>query len=93
MTDTVTDTVTDARAVLQRYFVAFNAGDIAGMLDCLSDDEGKVRHGKALFAEFCAHMSRCYREELTDMVLFSAADGTRVPCRLPDRPPVGLGCT
>lgn len=68
---------------VERYFEAFNAGDTPGMLDCLSDDvahhvnEGKIRHGKDLFAEFCAHMSRCYREELTDLVIFSAANGSR----------------
>lgn len=65
------------------YFAAFNAGDVQGMLDCLADDvahhvnEGQVRRGKAAFAEFCAHMARCYREELTDMVIFEAQWGTR----------------
>jgi steroid delta-isomerase-like uncharacterized protein len=69
--------------VIQRYFDAFNSGDVAGMLDCLSDNvahhvnEGQVRTGKALFADFCAHMSRCYAESLTDMVIFEAAGGTR----------------
>ncbi|KAA2313930.1 isopropylmalate/homocitrate/citramalate synthase [Pseudooceanicola sediminis] len=68
---------------IQRYFAAFNAGDTPAMLECLSDDvahhvnEGEVRRGKALFAAFCAHMSRCYREELTDMVVFSGDGGRR----------------
>lgn len=75
--------MTDAIPTLARYYAAFNAGDVPGMLDCLTEDvahhvnEGKVRTGKAAFAEFCAHMSRCYREELTDIVLFSAEGGTR----------------
>ncbi len=66
-----------------RYFAAFNAGDVDGMLACLTDDvahhvnEGQIRTGKALFAEFCAHMSQTYREELTDMVIFEAEAGTR----------------
>jgi steroid delta-isomerase-like uncharacterized protein len=66
--------------IVHDYFDAFNAGDVEGMLACLTDDvahhvnEGKIRSGKALFAEFCAHMSRCYREELTDMVIFSNGD-------------------
>ncbi len=70
-------------ATVQAYFAAFNAGDTDAMLDCLSDDvahhvnEGNVRIGKAAFAEFCAHMSRCYAEELTDMVIFEAEGGTR----------------
>ncbi|MDE4134223.1 nuclear transport factor 2 family protein [Phaeobacter sp. QD34_3] len=68
---------------IARYFEAFNAGDTDTMIDCLSDDvahhvnEGNIRVGREKFAEFCDHMSRCYREELTDMVIFSSEDGTR----------------
>jgi len=68
---------------IARYFAAFNAGDTDAMLDCLDEqiahhvNEGQIRVGKEKFAEFCAHMSRCYKEELTDMVIFSAEDGTR----------------
>lgn len=75
--------MTDAAATVRRYFDAFNRGDVEGMLAELTDDvahhvnEGKVRAGKALFAGFCAHMSRCYREELTDMVVMTSDDGTR----------------
>ena len=78
----MTDT-TDATVILRRYFDAFNAGDVPGMLACVTDDvahhvnEGKIRLGKAAFGDFCAHMQRCYREELTDMVLFSTSAGTR----------------
>ncbi|OIQ31494.1 MAG: isopropylmalate/homocitrate/citramalate synthase [Alphaproteobacteria bacterium MedPE-SWcel] len=62
---------------IARYFAAFNANDTTGMIACLADDvahhvnEGEVRTGKEKFAEFCAHMSRCYREELTDMVILT----------------------
>lgn len=69
--------------IVQTYFEAFNRGDTAGMLDCLTEDvahhvnEGQVRRGKDLFAEFCAHMSRCYAEELTDIVTFVSPDGAR----------------
>ncbi|WP_170417399.1 ketosteroid isomerase-related protein [Ruegeria arenilitoris] len=68
---------------IQAYFDAFNAEDVAGMLACLSDDvahhvnEGQIRVGKDKFAEFCAHMNRCYRETLSDMVIFEAEGGTR----------------
>ncbi|EDZ47429.1 conserved hypothetical protein [Rhodobacterales bacterium Y4I] len=68
---------------IARYFEAFNAGDTDAMLDCLDEqiahhvNEGKIRVGKEKFAEFCAHMSRCYKEELTGMVIFSNEDGTR----------------
>ena len=76
----MTDT---ARATIQTYFGAFNAGDTQGMIACLSEDvahhvnEGKVRTGKPAFTEFCDHMSRSYRENLTDMVIFTATDDTR----------------
>ena len=69
--------------VIADYFAAFNAGDVPGMLACLSDDvahhvnEGEVRRGRAAFAEFCAHMSRCYAETLTDLVIFEAQWGSR----------------
>ena len=75
--------MTDAHDTIRRYFDAFNAGDTGAMLDCLSTDvehhvnEGQVRVGKVRFAEFCAHMSHCYDETLTDMVVFANADGTR----------------
>ena len=68
---------------VKAYFDAFNNGDTAAMLACLSDDiahhvnEGQVRVGKDKFRAFCDHMSRCYREELTDMVIFEAEKGTR----------------
>lgn len=69
--------------IIDRYFAAFNAGDVEAMLDCLSEDvahhvnEGNIRRGRAAFAEFCAHMNRCYRENLTDIVVLSGPDGTR----------------
>jgi steroid delta-isomerase-like uncharacterized protein len=72
-----------ARATVAAYFDAFNAGDAAGMLACVTEDvahhvnQGEVRHGKAAFAGFCGHMGRSYRERLTDMVILVAEDGTR----------------
>ncbi len=72
-----------ATDVLRRYYDAFNAGDTDGMLECLSDDvahhvnEGNIRVGKEKFSEFNAHMTRCYKENLTDIVLFEAEGGTR----------------
>ena len=69
--------------LIARYFEAFNAGNVDAMLACLSEEvahhvnEGEIRIGRARFADFCAHMSRCYREELTDMVIFANEDGTR----------------
>lgn len=79
----MSDAMEATRGLVQRYYDAFNAGDVGGMLDCLSDDvahhvnEGAVRVGKPKFEAFCAHMTRCYREELTDMVVMAHPDGTR----------------
>ncbi|KPN63440.1 nuclear transport factor 2 family protein [Aliiroseovarius crassostreae] len=72
-----------SRDTIQRYYAAFNAGDIAGMVACLSDEfvhdvnEGARRVGKDAFGEFCAHMNETYSEQLTDMVVMVSADGTR----------------
>lgn len=69
--------------VITDYFAAFNAGNIPAMLDCLTEDvahhvnEGAVRSGRAAFDAFCQHMSRCYAEELRDLVILSGADGSR----------------
>ena len=73
----------ETEALVGRYYDAFNAQDAAGMLACLTDDiahdvnQGERRQGKVLFAEFLAHMKRCYREELRDRVVMSNADGSR----------------
>jgi len=73
----------DAIALIGRYYAAFNAGDAAGMLDCVAADvehrvnEGGIRRGRGKFAEFCSHMGVSYREELRDLVIFANDDGTR----------------
>ena len=70
-------------ALLERYYAAFNAGDWQGMLDCLADDvahdtnQGSRQSGKAAFTAFLAHMERCYKERLEDVVLMASDDGTR----------------
>ena len=72
-----------ARALVARYYDAFNGGDVGGMLDCLAEDvahhvnEGAVRSGKPAFEAFCGHMNRCYREHLSDIVVMASPDGTR----------------
>ncbi len=71
----------DALALLTRYYAAFNAGDWQGMLDCLDDgvihdiNQGGRQVGKPAFAEFLAHMERCYRERLDGIVLMASEDG------------------
>ena len=69
--------------LIRRYYAAFNAGNWNGMLDCLSDDvvhdinQGKRETGKPAFRAFLAHMKRCYREQLRDMVVMAGDDGAR----------------
>lgn len=72
-----------SREIINRYFEAFNTGDTDTMLALVSDDvehfvnQGEMRKGRALFAEFCAHMGVSYREQLRDMVIFVNDHGTR----------------
>ena len=72
-----------SRATIDAYYAAFNAGDTEGMIACLTPDvahhvnEGGVRIGTDKFRDFCAHMGRCYRERLTDIVVMISQDGTR----------------
>ena len=70
-------------ALVQRYYAAFNAGDMVGFLSLLTEDvahdinQGKRETGKAAFANFMQHMNRCYREQLVDLVVMASEDGTR----------------
>jgi steroid delta-isomerase-like uncharacterized protein len=70
-----------ALALLTRYYAAFNAGDWEGMLACLGDEvahdinQGARQSGKAEFRAFLAHMERCYKERLEDLVVMASDDG------------------
>lgn len=72
-----------AISVLKAYFDAFNAGDLEGMEALLDEhvehhvNQGPVRPGIGKFREFNRHMAECYKEELTDIVMFSNDEGTR----------------
>ncbi|MBX3592945.1 ketosteroid isomerase-related protein [Sphingomonas sp.] len=77
----------ETRALVERYYDAFNAGDRDGMLACLTDDvahdinQGECQTGKAAFAAFLAHMDRCYRERLDDIVVMTSPDGAHAAAR------------
>ncbi len=72
-----------AVALIQRYYAAFNAGDMAALLALLTDDvahdinQGKRECGKVAFGRFMQHMNRCYREQLVDLVVMASEDGRR----------------
>jgi steroid delta-isomerase-like uncharacterized protein len=76
-------TAAATRKLVQRYYDAFNAQNVEGMLDCLGPSfvhdvsQGSRRKGKKKFAEFLAHMNRCYREQLSNIVIMTSPDGAR----------------
>ncbi len=73
----------NAADTIRAYYEAFNAGDMETFLALLTDDvihdinQGERQVGKTAFARFMEHMNRCYREELTDMVVMTSEDGRR----------------
>ena len=73
----------DTKALITAYYDAFNAGRTDEMLNFLHDDvehhvnEGPIRKGRALFEQFNAHMTECYQEHLTDMVIMANETGDR----------------
>ena len=73
----------DTKTLIAAYYAAFNAGRTDEMLSYLHDgiehhvNEGGIRRGKEKFAEFNAHMTRSYKETLTDMVIFANETGDR----------------
>ena len=68
--------------LIQRYYAAFNAGDMPAFLSLLSDEivhdinQGQRETGRAAFAAFMQHMNRCYREQLVDLRIMANEDGT-----------------
>ena len=73
----------EAERIVRAYYAAFNSGDRAAFLDLLTEDvahgisQGEVQTGRAAFAAFMAHMDRCYRERIADLVVMTDATGTR----------------
>jgi len=73
----------DSAALIAAYYAAFNRQDAEAMLALVSDDvlhepsQSSPRRGRAAFAEFLAHMNRCYRETVIDPVIMATPDGTR----------------
>ncbi|OZG74873.1 isopropylmalate/homocitrate/citramalate synthase [Hahella sp. CCB-MM4] len=69
--------------LIEDYYAAFNAGDMARFLDLLSDDvvhdinQCSRQTGKEAFAAFMSKMNECYREKLEDIVVMANKDGSR----------------
>lgn len=72
-----------ATETIRAYYDAFNRQDMDAFLALLHDEvvhdinQGERQTGKAAFASFMDHMNRCYKENLTDMVIMASADGKR----------------
>ncbi|HSW13909.1 MAG TPA: ketosteroid isomerase-related protein [Solimonas sp.] len=71
------------RALIQRYYEAFNAGDMPRFLDLLTEDvihdinQGGRETGRAAFAAFMQRMNRNYREQIVDITVLTEPGGTR----------------
>ena len=72
-----------AAALIRRYYEAFNAGNHAGMVDCLTDDvihdinQGERRQGLDKFKAFNARMYHHYMEKLENIAVMVSQDGSR----------------
>lgn len=72
-----------AEALVRSYYDAFNRGDIEAFISTLTEDvahdisQGRRETGTAAFRTFLAHMNRCYRERIEDLVVMSEPTGTR----------------
>lgn len=67
----------DTERLIRAYFDAFNRHDAEALLATLADDvvhdvnEGPTETGIDGFRRFKAHMDRCYRETITDLVVMA----------------------
>lgn len=72
-----------ALETIRAYYDAFNRQDMDAFLALLTDvvvhdiNQGERQVGKDIFAKFMQHMNRCYKENLTDMVIMASEDGKR----------------
>jgi len=72
-----------ATELITRYYAAFNAGDMDTFLGLLHEDvahdinQGHREVGRHAFERFMTRMNRCYREQLSDIVVMANDDGTR----------------
>lgn len=70
-----------AESLITSYYSAFNAGDVAGMLECVAEDllhevnQGDARMGRSAFAAFCTEMNAHYRERLSDITIMTSPNG------------------
>lgn len=72
-----------ARHLIQRYYEAFNAGDMETFLGMLTEDvihdinQGTRETGREAFRAFMQRMNRNYSEQIVDIVVMAEASGLR----------------
>ena len=73
----------DTEALIRNYYSAFNAGDVEGFLELLTDDvvhdinQGGREKGKKAFAKFLERMNRSYEEQIVEITVMVNEDGSR----------------
>ena len=71
------------RDLIERYYAAFNAGDMNAFLGMLTEDvvhdvnQGLREHGREAFVAFMQRMNRSYREQIVDIVVLAEPSGRR----------------
>lgn len=69
--------------IISQYYHAFNQGDLARFTSLLDEhiihdiNQGNRVIGKREFLDFMYHMNRCYKENLSDIVIMYNDDKTR----------------
>lgn len=75
--------MSDTKALIERYYEAFNQGDWESMLAFLTDDvahdlnQGGREQGREAFRAFLARMQASYSEQLQKVVVMASVDGFR----------------
>lgn len=73
----------ETRLLIERYYDAFNRGDMDTFLGLLAEDvvhdinQGAREVGREAFSRFMERMNRHYREELVEPVVMTSEDGSR----------------
>jgi steroid delta-isomerase-like uncharacterized protein len=73
----------DTKALIERYYDSFNRSDMKTFMATLHDNivhfanQSERVDGKQKFGTFMEHMNFCYRERITDLIVFSTDDGKR----------------
>jgi len=75
--------MSDTKALIEKYYEAFNRADWEAMLACLTDDvahdlnQGPREQGVGAFRAFLGRMQGSYSEQLQKIVVMASVDGRR----------------